>query len=122
MKPIHLETFDLCIAALLVLFDAAISMRLGLRLHRQVLWAAARMVIQLLLVGLVLRAVFAWGSPVATLGVIVLMIGAAAREVAVRPARRLAGWPGYRIGTAVVRAPRTAPRLPCPACAVPAEP
>jgi putative ABC transport system permease protein len=104
MKPIHLETFDLCIAALLVLFDAAISMRLGLRLHRQVLWAAARMVIQLLLVGLVLRAVFAWGSPVATLGVIVLMIGAAAREVAVRPARRLAGWPGYRIGTAVVSA------------------
>lgn len=102
MKPIELNTLDLCIAALLVLFDAAISMRLGLRLHRQVLWAAARMVIQLLLVGLVLRAVFTWGSPVATLGVIVLMIAAAAREVAVRPARRLAGWPGYRISTTVV--------------------
>jgi putative ABC transport system permease protein len=104
MKPIELSALDLGIASLLVLFDAALSMRLGLRLHRQVLWAATRMVIQLLLVGMVLRAVFAWGTPLATLGVVVLMIGAAAREVAVRPARRLPGWPGYRISTTVVGA------------------
>jgi putative ABC transport system permease protein len=34
----------------------------------------------------------------------VLMIGAAAREVAVRPAQRLRGWANYRIGAAAVGA------------------
>src|SRR5471032_3206628 len=85
---------DLAIAASLVLFDAVISAMLGLRLHKQVLWAAARMVAQLLLVGLVLRWVFAIASPAATLAVAALMIIAAAREVAMRPAHGLRGWPG----------------------------
>jgi putative ABC transport system permease protein len=102
MKPIPLDALDLCIAALLVLLDAGMSVVLGLRLHRQVLWAAGRMVVQLLLVGLVLRIVFALDSPAATLGIVLLMIVAAAREVAVRPASQLRGWASYRIGAVVV--------------------
>jgi putative ABC transport system permease protein len=62
------------------------------------------MVVQLLLVGLVLRLVFRAGSPLATVGIVVLMIGAAAREVAVRPSQRLRGWATFRIGAMVVGA------------------
>lgn len=101
MKSIPLDAFDLAIGALLVLLSTAASLALGLRLHRQVLWASLRMVVQLLLVGLVLRWVFRAGSPAITLGIVALMVGAAAREVAVRPAERLQGWANHRIGLVV---------------------
>lgn len=104
MTPIHLSAVDVAVAALLVLLSAGASIALQWRVHRQVLWAAARMVVQLLLVGLVLRIVFRAGSPLATVGIVVLMIGAAAREVAVRPSQRLQGGAHYRIGAMVVGA------------------
>jgi putative ABC transport system permease protein len=104
MIPIHLGGFDLAIAALLVLLSATASLALGLGVHRQLVWAAGRMVVQLLLVGLVLRLVFRAGSPLATTGIIVLMIAAAAREVAARPSERLRGWAMLRIGAIVVGA------------------
>jgi len=104
MTPIHLGAVDLAVAALLVLLSAGASMALQLRVHRQLLWAASRMVVQLLLVGLVLRLVFRAGSPIATVGIVLLMIGAAAREVAVRPSERLKGWANLRIGAMVVGA------------------
>lgn len=104
MTPIHLGAIDLAVAALLVLASAGASIALKLRVHRQVLWAAARMVVQLLLVGLVLRWVFRAGSPWVTVGIAALMIAAAAREVAVRPTQRLRGGANYRIGAAVVAA------------------
>jgi putative ABC transport system permease protein len=102
MTPIELNPVDVAIAAMLVLLDAGISIALQLRLHRQLLWAATRMVVQLLLVGWVLRIVFALDSPAVTLGIIALMIAAAAREVAVRPVHRLRGAANYRIGALVV--------------------
>ena len=102
MTAIQPSAIDLAIAASLILFDAAISALLGLRLQGQLLWAALRMVAQLLLVGLVLRWVFALASPPATLAVVALMIAAAAREVAMRPAHGLRGWPGMWLATASV--------------------
>ncbi|HET7836351.1 MAG TPA: iron export ABC transporter permease subunit FetB [Variovorax sp.] len=99
---IHLDTLDVGVAALLVLVNAAASLALGLQVHRQLLWSAFRMVVQLLLVGLVLRAVFAASSVPATLGIVALMILAAAREVAVRPRQRLAHGGNFRIGALVV--------------------
>ena len=104
MKPIHLGDLDLLVAALLVLLSAGASLALNLRVHSQLLWAAGRMVVQLLLVGLVLRLVFRAESPLATVAIVLLMIGAAAREVAVRPSERLRGWANYRIGAVVVGA------------------
>jgi putative ABC transport system permease protein len=71
-------------------------------MQRVMLWSAVRMVVQLLLVGLVLRWVFALASPAATLAVALLMIVAAAREVAMRPAHGLRGWPGVGLATASV--------------------
>jgi putative ABC transport system permease protein len=103
-ESIHLGAFDVALAALLVLVNAAVSMAIGLQLHRQVLWAAARMVVQLLLVGLLLRIVFQAASPGATLVILLLMIAAAAREVAVRPRQRLRAGGNFRIGALVVAA------------------
>lgn len=102
MSAVTLSVSDLAIASSLIVLDAAISLALGLRLHRQLLIAAVRMVVQLLLVGLVLRTVFSSGSVAMTLGIVVLMIGAAAREVAVRPRQRLHRWGNFRIASAVV--------------------
>ena len=102
MNAIHLGTWDLLAAAILIVLDAALSLALGLGLHRQILVAAVRMVAQLTIVGLVLRHVFATSSPAATLAVVLFMIAAAAREVATRPRQRLKRRMNYRIGAAVV--------------------
>jgi len=102
MNAIHLGTWDLLAAAILIVLDAALSLALGLGLHRQILVAAVRMVAQLTIVGLVLRHVFATSSAAATLAVVLFMIGAAAREVATRPKQRLKRHMNYRIGAAVV--------------------
>ena len=104
MTPVHLSASDLAVAALLVLLAAAASLVLQLRIHRQLLWSAGRMVVQLLLVGWVLRIVLHAGSPLVTVGVVALMIAAAAREVAVRPSARLRGRGNYGIAAAVVGA------------------
>ena len=90
MSPtIHLQFTDLMIAALLVLASSAASWALKIQIQRQVLIAAVRMVIQLLLVGWVLRWVFQSASAGMTVLVVVFMIAAAAREVAVRPHKHL---------------------------------
>lgn len=102
MHPISLSATDLAIAASLVLLDAGMSIAFGLRLHRQLLVAALRMVVQLLLVGFILRWLFASGSQAMTLAVLAVMIGAAAREVAVRPRQRLRHWGNARIASVVV--------------------
>ena len=102
ITPIQPDAVDLAIASSLILFNAAISAWLGLRMQGRMLWSAIRMVVQLLLVGLVLRWVFALASPAATVAVAVLMIVAAAREVATRPAHGLRGWPGVWLSTASV--------------------
>jgi putative ABC transport system permease protein len=102
MNAIHLGAWDLLAASLLILLDAALSLALRLGVHRQILVAALRMVIQLAIVGLVLRAVFASASPGATAAVILFMIGAAAREVATRPKQRLKRQMNYQISAAVV--------------------
>ena len=99
---VHLQLSDLLIAAVLVLGAAGASWMMRLQLQRQVLWASLRMVVQLLLVGYVLRLVFAQASPAITLVVVFVMIAAAAREVAVRPHQRLIQHGNYRIAGMVV--------------------
>ena len=50
---------DLAFAAVLLVVNAGFSIRLGLGLERQMLIAAARMTVQLLLIGVVLKFLFA---------------------------------------------------------------
>lgn len=81
-----------------MLLDSALSLRLGLGLERKLLVAACRMVVQLLLVGLILKALFAAASAPLVLAVVLVMALAAAREVVSRQERRLAGWWSYGLG------------------------
>ena len=99
MTYIQLDAWDLAVAASLIGVNAALSVVLRLGLERRLLVAATRMVIQLLLVGLVLKALFAAASPWLTLAVAVVMIGFAGYEVTARQSRRLAGAWTWGLGT-----------------------
>ena len=85
MNPILLTPLDISIAASLIILDAALSIWLKLRLHRQIAIAATRMVVQLVAIGYVLRFIFALNNPAATLLLVLVMVLVAAREVAIRP-------------------------------------
>ncbi len=98
MNVIPLTALDLSIAAVLVLALAGLSFRLRLGLGGQILVAALRTTVQLLLVGLVLRFVFASTEPIWICLVGTVMILAASREIIARQSRRLKGWSGYGIG------------------------
>ncbi|QGC62996.1 iron export ABC transporter permease subunit FetB [Bordetella holmesii] len=97
-----LQTSDLAIAASLVALSAIISLVMRLRMERSIVWAAIRAVVQLLLVGHILRVVFAYASVWLTLGVVLVMMSLAAREVAARPAERFSGAGNLRIGALAV--------------------
>jgi len=104
LNTILLTPLDLAAAASLLLADAVLSLALGLHLHRAVLLAAVRMVVQLVLVGYVLRFVFQAGSPAAVLAIVLAMSAVAAREVAARPKQRLARGGNLWVSAAAVGA------------------
>lgn len=99
MEIISLSPWDLALAAVLVLILAAMTMRVGVELARSTVIAGIRTVVQLLLIGLVLEALFANTSLwwVALLSMAMLLI--AGREVMARQGRRFGGWWGYGLGT-----------------------
>ena len=99
---ISLSPSDLALASLLIAVDAGVSIALRLQLHRQLLWAAARMVVQLIAVGFILRLIFALNNPLATLAVVVVMGAIAAREIAARPVRKFRAGAGLAISGATV--------------------
>ena len=89
---------DLALAALLVIASAALAWALRLGISRSLLIAGTRMVIQLLLVGLVLKTVFdraelAWIALIA--GVMLMVAG---YEVTARQKRPMAGLWSMGIG------------------------
>jgi len=95
---IHLSVFDLSLAALLVVALALTSARIYPGLAGQLLVAALRTAIQLTLIGLVLKALFA-NSNLLWVGLLsLLMLAVAGREVMTRQQRRFAGSWGYGIG------------------------
>lgn len=89
MNPIDLTPFDLVIGSGLVLLSAGLSLVLSLRIHRSLIWGAVRMVVQLMLVGYVLRIVFVTMNPWLTILVAAVMAGAASYEVGARQQQRL---------------------------------
>ena len=104
MTPILLTPRDIAVSAVLLLLDGVLSVALGLGLHRQLGVAGARMVVQLLLIGLVLRWVFALANPAVTLALVTLMVLVATREVASRPEARLARGGNFVVGGVAVAA------------------
>jgi putative ABC transport system permease protein len=89
---------DLAAAAVLVLLNAVLSLLLDLGLARTLLVAGARAVVQLLLVGLVLKGVFALSSPLLIATVVLAMLATASHEILSRQERRFEGFWGFGIG------------------------
>ena len=99
MGAISLTPFDLVLAATLVVALAMLSYAASLGLARQILIAAARTTVQLLLVGLVLRALFQSEAWPWLAGIASVMLLVAGREVVARQVRPLAGAWGFSVGT-----------------------
>ncbi|MCB1528995.1 MAG: iron export ABC transporter permease subunit FetB [Hyphomicrobiaceae bacterium] len=99
MQYVSLSPLDLVVAASLILVNAAVSIAFRLGLERSLLLTTVRMVVQLLLIGLVLRWIFAQTSPIWTLLLATIMIAAAGYEAIARQERRIAGGLGYGLGT-----------------------
>ena len=102
MSPVALSLSDLFLAAGLIIANGIISVAFRLGLERRFLIAALRMVVQLALVGYVLKLVFAQSSPLWT-GIIALVMAAVAGyEVVSRQTWRIAGWASAGLGTATL--------------------
>ena len=99
-----LTPLDLGLAALLILVNAGVSIAFRLGLERTLLLTTARMVVQLALIGLVLKWIFAQTSPLWTLLLAAIMISAAGYEAISRQERRIAGWLTYGLGTGTLLA------------------
>jgi putative ABC transport system permease protein len=99
MNLIYLSASELSIAALLVLALAITSTLLGLGVGRQIVIAAVRTTVQLLLIGIILKFLFdnlhlGWMAVMAT-----VMLTAAGYEVMRRQRHRFQGLWGYGMGT-----------------------
>ncbi len=88
---IALTAVELSLAVLLALVGASLSILLSLGFHRSLAWSIARMVLQLLLVGHLLRIVFSQNSAILTLTIFLAMLTAASYEVGARQPSRLGG-------------------------------
>lgn len=102
MSYIGISNFDLIVGASLLMLNAGLSMMMQLGLARQLFIAATRMTVQLLLVGLVLKAVFSIGSLWMTITLALIMCLFAGFEVRARQERRLRGFWGYGLGAGAV--------------------
>ena len=96
---IALNYWELAIASVLIFINAALSIIFGLRVHRSLVVAAIRMVVQLTLVGLVLTTLFSVVSLLWTGIAALAMVLFAGHEAAQRQDRRLSGWWSYGLGT-----------------------
>jgi putative ABC transport system permease protein len=99
MDTINIGALDLGMAAALVVALALLTVRMEAGLGRSLLVSALRTTVQLLLVGLVLKAVFSHADPWWVTGIALVMLLLAGREVTARQTRRFGGAWGYGIGT-----------------------
>jgi len=88
---LDLGFLDLLLAVFLIVGAGLISFLLRLGLERRLAWASLRTVLQLLMVGWVLKFIFGLESPWAVLALMMLMAFAAARVALDRPSRRVRG-------------------------------
>jgi putative ABC transport system permease protein len=102
MTFLTLSYWDLALAAVLVIVNAGLSIGLGLGLARPLIIAAVRMVVQLSLIGLVLKALFALTSPFVTGAVALAMVVFAGREATARQTRHLVGGWSFGLGTTAI--------------------
>jgi len=97
---VPLDLPDLGLAATLLVVNGVISLAFRLGLERSFAIAAARMVVQLAIVGLALKFIFEVNSPLWTALFALVMLAAAAYEVGARQERRIRGWRALTLGAA----------------------
>jgi putative ABC transport system permease protein len=90
-EALELSLVDVGIAAVLVILAGVISLLMRLKLEVRLGIAAVRTVIQLLLVGYILRWVFAIDNYLLVLGVAVIMVALASRAAVARPRFKFSG-------------------------------
>ncbi len=95
---IQLSSLDLALAALLVVALALTSLRVYPGMASQLLIAGLRTLIQLTLIGLVLKSLFESASLLWVALLSLVMLAVAGREVMARQHRRFAGIWGYGLG------------------------
>ena len=96
---IELSAFDLGLSAVLVLLLGFLSWKMQLGISKQLYIAAIRTTVQLLLIGLVLKALFSSTSILFIMLIAVIMISVAGWEILSRQHRKLKGWWGFGIST-----------------------
>ncbi|QEP42169.1 iron export ABC transporter permease subunit FetB [Ectothiorhodospiraceae bacterium BW-2] len=99
MSPVVLSYFDLLLASLLVLGLGISSWLMQLSLERQLFWAALRTTVQLILIGYLLKLLFAQQSLLWVGLMALVMLLVAGREVWRRQSYPFRGWYGYALGT-----------------------
>jgi len=99
LSVVKLTTFDLAFASMLVVLLGALALRLQLGLSQQLGIAAIRTTLQLLLIGFVLKSLFAASHWYWVLLLSLLMLAIAGREVVARQKYQLRGWWGFGVGT-----------------------
>ena len=96
---ISLGVIDLMIAAVLVILLALLTEWMKVRLGSQILIAAIRTAVQMLLIGLVLKVLFENAGALWVALLAFFMLSVASYEVMARQQRRFTGWWGYGVGT-----------------------
>jgi putative ABC transport system permease protein len=99
LNIIKLTPLDLVFASMLVVLLGAVALRLQLGVSQQLGIAAIRTTLQLLLIGFVLKSLFAASHWYWVLLLSLLMLAIAGREVGARQKYRLRGWWGFGVGT-----------------------
>ena len=96
---ITLSPWDLSLAAVLVLALAFTGYHLKLGITRSLIVSAVRTTVQLLLIGLVLKILFANAQWYFVVAIASVMLTVASREVLARQQRRFTGWWSFGIGS-----------------------
>jgi len=99
MNVIPLSAYDLSLAALLVGALALVAVRMRLKLAAQLIVAAIRTTVQLLLIGLILKFLFARVNPAYLAFISLVMLTVAGWEIMRRQKRRFSGWWGFCMGS-----------------------
>lgn len=99
MSVVDLSLFDLSLAAGLVMLMAILSFIMQLKMTKLIIVAAIRTVVQLLLIGFVLKWLFAQESFYWIAGMWTVMLLVAGHEIMARQTRRFKGFWGYGLGT-----------------------
>jgi putative ABC transport system permease protein len=98
MSYMPLSLTDLALSSLLLVVSGALSLALRLGLAKSIAVAAARMVLQLAIVALLLKFIFEVNSPIWTAVFAAVMFAGAVYETVSRQKQRFPGWQTYFLG------------------------